>query len=501
MALLPSCDTFRPPGPRNLNPTSRVKPAIKILSIAPAVVLACAIGRLGASPLPRDGAGGEGGASVGPDVIVGSLQNIFSYGGVGGIAAFAVGTVSCNIGDDILLWCDSAVAGFCAAKDHPVIAQNMYRLHNGRIEQIGMSWLKHGFCALDDTLCGSCTPDNYFCDALGVGCSDPYDASLNGVQPILGPRSQVNASTGVFPYPFTAPSYQAVIGRRLQVPTAALDPSQNDGALYFVEAHYVTSDDAAAGNANNNASYRQMLVGLPSGGGYGVTVTGGTYTQRHAIHAWRDHGLGMDTPDPSVTITNVDVAGDGRFVVGCKVTDNANGTWSYEYAILNQNSDRSARSWSLPLPEGVTVSEAGQTIINHHSGEPYSTAPWTHSALGGAATWSTDFHAVDANANALRWSTMFNFRFVADTPPMEGQATLGLFKPGDAADPLVAVRVPAPPEPACAADLTGSGVVDGADLAVVLGAWGTADPAIDLDGSGLVDGGDIAIVLGSWGDC
>lgn len=49
------------------------------------------------------------------------------------------------------------------------------------------------------------------------------------------------------------------------------------------------------------------------------------------------------------------------------------------------------------------------------------------------------------------------------------------------------------------ADLNGDGVVDGADLGILLGAWGT--PACDLDGNGVVDGADLGIVLGKWGSC
>lgn len=53
--------------------------------------------------------------------------------------------------------------------------------------------------------------------------------------------------------------------------------------------------------------------------------------------------------------------------------------------------------------------------------------------------------------------------------------------------------------PPCAADLDGSGGVDGADLAILLGSWG--DKTADLDGSGSVDGSDLAILLGAWGEC
>lgn len=59
------------------------------------------------------------------------------------------------------------------------------------------------------------------------------------------------------------------------------------------------------------------------------------------------------------------------------------------------------------------------------------------------------------------------------------------------------VRFPAP----CPADLNGDGVVNGADLGIMLGAWGTAGGAADVDGSGTVDGADLGTLLGNWGDC
>ncbi|MBL9148656.1 MAG: hypothetical protein JNM94_08185 [Phycisphaerae bacterium] len=50
------------------------------------------------------------------------------------------------------------------------------------------------------------------------------------------------------------------------------------------------------------------------------------------------------------------------------------------------------------------------------------------------------------------------------------------------------------PEPA---DLDGNGSVNGADLAILLGAWGEGGAA-DLDGSGSVDGADLGLLLGAW---
>ena len=49
------------------------------------------------------------------------------------------------------------------------------------------------------------------------------------------------------------------------------------------------------------------------------------------------------------------------------------------------------------------------------------------------------------------------------------------------------------------ADLNRDGVVDGADLAFLLGAWGSNDPDADINGDGIVDGRDLAELLGQWG--
>ncbi len=55
-------------------------------------------------------------------------------------------------------------------------------------------------------------------------------------------------------------------------------------------------------------------------------------------------------------------------------------------------------------------------------------------------------------------------------------------------------------EPPCDADLNGNGLVDGADLGILLAAWnGTG--ASDLDNNGVVDGADLGALLAAWGPC
>ena len=55
-----------------------------------------------------------------------TCRTFFAGVGLGDITAlFRMGTNSCNIGDQPLNWVD-------ATNQHPVIAQNMYRLKTGR---------------------------------------------------------------------------------------------------------------------------------------------------------------------------------------------------------------------------------------------------------------------------------------------------------------------------------------------------------------------------------
>jgi len=54
-----------------------------------------------------------------------------------------------------------------------------------------------------------------------------------------------------------------------------------------------------------------------------------------------------------------------------------------------------------------------------------------------------------------------------------------------------------PETPQLLGDINGDGAVDGTDLAMLLGSWGT-DGIGDLNGDGIVDGDDLAILLGHW---
>jgi hypothetical protein len=54
--------------------------------------------------------------------------------------------------------------------------------------------------------------------------------------------------------------------------------------------------------------------------------------------------------------------------------------------------------------------------------------------------------------------------------------------------------------PPCIGDMDLNGVVNGADMGIMLAGWGGTGNA-DLDGNGVVNGADLGTLLSSWGAC
>jgi hypothetical protein len=366
-----------------------------------------------------------------PDVIVSDLFDVARWGAVGGISAYSIGTYSCNLGSCPANWIPTSA-------EHPIIAQNLFRFENGRFEQIGQSWNPHAFVALATNECGvpneTCVPPGDG-TRLGVYCADPISASINGQQRFMGPKSEVNAATGEFVWPYTGQGLTGdAVYKRLQARTDDLDPGLHPDAQYFIEAQYVTRDDAAAGNQNNNTSHREVIV-LDGGGGPDLFLTGETQRERPAILAW-------PTLDPGVKVVVVDVPEEppgcsitegrcARVFLGARVTDLGGGRWRYEYAIQNLTSDRSIGAFTVPLPETAQVTNVGFHDVDYHSGEPYDGTDWPASVSSESIGWATVPFGDDPDANALRWGTLYNFRFDARVPPgAPAPVELGLFKPG-----------------------------------------------------------------------
>ncbi len=443
--------------------------------------------------------------------IGGNYSNDYrEYGVVGDIAAFSSGTTACNVGQAVAEWYSGS------SGRHPLIAQNMYRMSadGERFEMIGMSWLKHSFCALSEPSCGSCQYTN--CNTLGIGCADTYTAGRNG-STNLGPRRDVNPmglqyggnGPGTHNHPYSSPSGSSTIRGRLQVKVNDLSHA---GAKYYVEIHYVTHDEGL-GNRYNNASW--MHVNMPPWPHTGnITNNLPLREQEVALDAWREEWEDTETP---VMIRELLDGLRGMFQLGWRVSDNGDGTWHYEYALHNMNSHLAASSFMIPIPEGVTLTNIGFHDVFYHSGDGYpgygtfDGTDWVpeDTEVGGsrALVWSTVTFDDNPNGNALRWSSTYNFRFDADTPPQDAMATIVHYRgstegPGAPASLSGLTQGPAPLESDCLGDINNDGNVDAFDLAGLLGAWGPnpGHPA-DFDGDGNVDGADLAVLLGAWGPC
>ncbi|MBY0308469.1 MAG: hypothetical protein K2Q09_06980 [Phycisphaerales bacterium] len=487
--------------------------------------------------------------TLGPDVVTYDLPDITRWGTnttvdagrpVGSVAAFSVGTTSSNLGDYPVLWVDGSPS---YAPDYnntqqPAISQNMYRLKDyggyKRFEQVGQSWLKHGFVSTNSGGGpGTCQPNtqvwrystqsyqNFGGDALGINCTDTYGSGLNGSQGNLGPKNIVNATTGFSPYTLGSGTGDATIRERLQVAVADTT-GQPAGTRYFVDAYYCTQDDAqfvrpgqtVAINSLNNASWRELTAASIN---TTPAFSGGTQRYNPGIYAWRaadatvtlvtvDHddfpnpGTGWRNPDGSQA--NIGTTIRSRYVVAGKATSIGGGLYRYEYAVYNHNSDRSGGSFSVPLPPGATVSDVAFHAPTWHSGEPYSNAPWTADRTSNALTFSTQPYSVNQNANALRWANMFNFGFTTNVAPTNGDTTIGLFKPGAVPGAPVSVTASAVPVPTLGAQCTAAdigsqggllgndGVLDNNDFIVLIDRFFAADSRADFGRQGGLVGSD-----------
>jgi hypothetical protein len=364
----------------------------------------------------------------------------------------SIGITSCNRGN--------ATAHYVPmpSTNHPVVAQNFYRMSGGtgnsdRFEQIGQAWVKHTYGAKAANDCEFGCTDPGSGTLLGVGCSDTYFAFQSGRQQDLGSRAWVNPFTGAFQptardhtgHDHSSTSHMMLMG------SGDLDLVANPGATFYAEVQYIVPDEYAwcqahPGECNmyNNPSHRRYNVVNPSGqpNSFTFSAVGFTVQMSPAINAWTGATINPIEPEPGI---------DGRAFVAYKVTNPSAGVWHYEYAVYNMNLDRAIQSFIVPLGCGVTVSNLEFHAPLNHPGfandgtqgnAGFSNAAWTPTQTAGALSWNSQTFAQNQNANAIRWGTLYNFRFDSNQPPRATTATVGFFKTGSPV--LVGIQGPTP---------------------------------------------------------
>jgi hypothetical protein len=496
------------------------------------------------------GAGGPFGTQpIGPDITLCQLYG-FSTPSTQrsgtfptGISGGSVATTSWNIGTVNAQWQQAP------DPDHPKIAMNLYRKRTftmsgvqiDRFQQIGQSWCKHGFFALSDEQCGphpfagqngvppwtgACASTNG--TALGVGCTDTYSAGLNATQSRLGPRFEINpwtadwASAGSF---LTAGPSNTPIRRRLQfLDQDCIAPAGETYAMY-IEAQYVSWDDV---DFMTSVGHKPVSSYSWSGTAWNFVTSGSTTDEvmGFAYDQWtgaRQTMIAQSFPIVEKWTADADGPGgaiespDGRAMILSKVFNLGNGTWQYEYAVYNLDMDRQIGSFFIPIPAGVTITGIGSSAVFSHDeptnktavngGKPIDNDPWPGLQGGSGVQWATDPYIPTGTAsNPLRWGTMYNFWFTADTAPVDGMSTVGLFTAGPVTSLDGVTNVPSapPPPPHCLGDADGDMDRDFADVSMILARFGevsapgSASPG-DSNNDGVVDFGDVTTTLSLFG--
>ncbi|GAB4546926.1 MAG: hypothetical protein Tsb0013_06210 [Phycisphaerales bacterium] len=454
------------------------------------------------------------GNPIGPDVQVCRLYSVTQYERDGQLNGLSVGTTSYNAGDENLDWYASP------NENHPFIAYNLFRMNTRRVEQVGVSWIKHGFFATNFPDCNSGSVFPHTGCAGGGGselkpaCGDTYGAGLNASLSYLGPRYEVNPWTGQWDY--TGSLFDNGIGNGLDSPVDRLmmihdddlDPSMNPGMTYWAEGYYVAADDV---NHMNSASYRP--VGLPTWTGSSWAISSPSTVSPTIGFVFQEWGGNESLVTQDGNVPQEFVSGDGRCILSAKVFDNGDGTWDYEYALYNVDMDAQVKTFEVPIPAGVNIiwdefhapfhDEDMNATINDR-GVPIDNTPWTSTLANGVLKWETD-------SNPIRWGMMFNFRFRADAPPTTGTIDIDPFRGTNAPGEYETQNfVPMPVMVSlCDGDFDGDGDVDLGDFGVFGSAFGSMtgdanyDPNADFDNDGDVDLGDFGIFGGEFGrtDC
>ena len=130
--------------------------------------------------------------------------------------------------------------------------------------------------------------------------------------------------------------------------------------------------------------------------------------------------------------------------------------------------------------------------LSHNGGEMYRDPH----PLGGQ--WN-NASINDLWPSIVEWSADCNGDGIVDY----GQIRDGTFADTDGNGVPDCCDVKEPCDP-CLGDITGNGVVDAADLGILLAVWNTdgkSNPEADINGDGTVNAADLGILLGAWGSC
>jgi len=301
---------------------------------------------------------------------------------------------------------------------HPFLVWNMYRINDGRIEQLGASGVKHAFLTLNF----NCTINCQNGRILWPGCEDVYSSGTNDSNSNQGPREDILAGDGLF---FSSPSFfdpggvgsqtnnSGSFENRLMINEADLGVV---GADYFLDAWYVVMHDIDIWNSMGYHSINPSPAG--SGWTFGPL---GPFVLDTPLTEW----IPFPATDPNESHVSVVVDGptpeavypanqpDGHFRILARAEDQGDGTWLYRYAVMNFDFHQGFSEFEIPLPAGAVVSST-------FMGGPYDvlTAPWNVTIDDAAVRFTAP------TGEKLPWFSLYNFEITVDQAPADDAAVV-----------------------------------------------------------------------------
>jgi hypothetical protein len=287
--------------------------------------------------------------------------------------------------------------------------------------------------------------------------------------------------------------------------TFAQHPLMNDGSIVFRSSLGGSSatvgiNDSATFSAKNGVFTMLLRKGdaVPGISGVVFSSTGaGSVMNNNGMYAYE--GILMNADGTSITDSTVGSSflavrkADGTVVVLARALDAIPGIPGATYA-------------SIAGSSSVCISDSGVVVFAnaYNLGAGSNVAIFAWDATSGlrviAKNGDTNFTGTPCNQITLIGGTGVTGNGINSALNAAGQLVLRVGDSVASINTIAKIDLGSAP---CPADLTGDRVVSGADLAVLLGAWGPCSgscPA-DLTGDGAVGGDDLGVMLGAWGNC
>ena len=339
---------------------------------------------------------------------------------------------------------------------HPFLIWNLYRTNaDGRIEQVGRSGVKHAWLTTNGGCADNADHDSHI---LGRSCSDTYGTGNNDTSSDLGPRSEIVPADGIWGR--CGSIYDAgCVGSMTATPNGSYDqrlvvredqisPNANPSATYLFESWYIARDDINPYNSMGS------VTGAPSWTGSAWAPGGGSsYKLGPVIDRW------VDPANPGTMERNKELAvHEGHAKLAVKVKDLGDGTWRYDYALMNVDFARAVTngtnpnirvvrnngfdSFAVPVPADADVSATWFS-----DGDTNAANDWTVNNNGGRVTWTAP------TGNMLNWGTLFSFSITVNKAPVTAAGELHIAEAGSPAGYVLETLAPtagAVPDPVAA---------------------------------------------------